>query len=77
MLMGADRVNMVEGIVQDLARARIPNIPAEMGMRSEWKHNRKGLVTKLAVTAAVGAAAFALFKWSGSRRRDDGFEGRD
>ncbi len=76
MLMGADRVNMVEGIVQDLARARIPNIPAEMGMRSEWKHNRKGLVTKLAVTAAVGAAAFALFKWSGGRDRDEDFDGR-
>ncbi|MGZ8286935.1 MAG: hypothetical protein ACXW27_13220 [Allosphingosinicella sp.] len=71
MLMGADRVNMVEGIVQDLARARIPNIPAEMGMRSEWKHNRKGLVTKLAVTAAVGAAAFAVFKWAGSGARED------
>jgi hypothetical protein len=77
MLMGADRVNMVEGIVQDLARAKIPNIPAEMGMRSEWKHNRKGLVTKLAVTAAVGAAALALLKWSGSRDRDDEFDGRD
>ncbi|HLL32067.1 MAG TPA: hypothetical protein VK403_13845 [Allosphingosinicella sp.] len=70
MLMGADRVNVVEGIVQDLARARIPNIPAEMGMRSEWEHNRKGLVTKIAVTAAVGAAAFALFKWAGSEDRD-------
>jgi hypothetical protein len=76
MLMGADRVNMVEGIVQDLARAKIPNIPAEMGMRSEWKHNRKGLVTKLAVTAAIGAAAFALFKWSDSRDRDEA-DGRD
>jgi hypothetical protein len=76
MLMGADRVNMVEGIVQDLARAKIPNIPAEMGMRSEWKHNRKGLVTKLAVTAAVGAAAFAWFRWSGSRDRD-GTDDRD
>jgi len=69
MLMGADRVNVVEGIVQDLARAKIPNIPAEMGMRSEWKHNRKGLVTKLAVTAAIGAAAFALFSRSRGRSR--------
>lgn len=47
-----------------------------MGMRSEWKHNRKDLVTKLAVTAAVGAAAFALFRWSGSRGREDS-DGRD
>jgi hypothetical protein len=67
MLMGADRVNAVEGIVEDLARARIPNIPAEMGMRSEWKHNRKGLVTKLAVTAALSAVAIALLSRSRSR----------
>jgi hypothetical protein len=65
MLMGADRLNVVEGVLQDLSRAKIPNIPAEMGMRSEWKHNRKGLVTKLAVTAAIGAAAYAFV----SRRR--------
>ena len=71
MLMGADRVNVVEGIVQDLARAKVPNIPAEMGMRSEWKHNRKGLVTKLAVTAAVGAAAFAWFSRSGRRQGEE------
>jgi uncharacterized lipoprotein YddW (UPF0748 family) len=71
MLMGADRVNMVEGIVQDLARAKIPNIPAEMGMRSEWQHNRKGLVTKLAITAALGAAAVALLSRSRSRREPD------
>ena len=67
MLMGADRINVVEGVLQDFARGRIPNIPAEMGIRSEWKHNRRGLVTKLAVGAALSAAAFALF----SRRRRD------
>jgi hypothetical protein len=67
MLMGADRVNVVEGVVQDLARAKIPNIPAEMGVRAEWKHNKKGLVTKIAVMAAIGVAAAALL----SRRGDD------
>ena len=67
ILMAADRINVVEGIFQDLGRAKIPNIPAEMGMRSEWEHNRKGLVTKLAVTAAVSVAVFALL-----RRRNGG-----
>ena len=66
MLMGADRVNVVEGVVQDFARAKIPNIPAEMGIRSEWKHNKRGLAKKIAVTAAVGAGAYALFRWSRS-----------
>jgi hypothetical protein len=67
MLMGADRINVVEGVVQDLARAKIPNIPAEMGARAEWKHNKKGLVTKIAVMAAIGVAAAALL----SRKGDD------
>jgi hypothetical protein len=67
MLMGADRINVVEGVVQDLARAKIPNIPAEMGVRAEWKHNKKGLVIKIAVMAAIGVAAAALL----SRKDDD------
>lgn len=68
MLMGADRINVVEGVVQDLGRFRIPNIPAEMGIRSEWRHNRKGLATKVAATAAVAGASYALFKWAARDR---------
>jgi hypothetical protein len=62
LLMGADRINVVEGIAQDLGRAKIPNIPAEMGIRSEWAHNKKGLATKIAVAAAVSAAVYALVR---------------
>jgi hypothetical protein len=72
MLMGADRINVVEGIVQDLGRAKIPNIPAEMGIRSEWKHNKTGLAKKVAVIGAVSAVAFLLFSRSASRRDDEG-----
>ena len=67
MLMGADRVNVVEGLVQDLARARVPNIPAEMGIRSEWRHNKAGLARKLAVAAAVSAVLVALLSRSRGR----------
>jgi hypothetical protein len=70
MLMGADRINVVEGVVQDLARLKVPNIPAEMGVKSEWKHNKKGLATKIAVTAAVAGVGYALFRWA----RSDGDE---
>ena len=62
LLMGADRINVVEGVVEDLARGKVPNIPAEMGIRSEWRHNKKGLATKLAVAAGVAAVAFALLR---------------
>jgi hypothetical protein len=53
MLMAADRVNVVEGLVEDLGRGRIPNIPGEMGIRSELKHNRTGLMRKVAISGAV------------------------
>lgn len=67
LLMGADRVNMVEGLVDDLAQARIPNIPKEMGVPAEWKHNKAGLVKKVAVAAAIGGAIYLLVR----SRRDE------
>lgn len=53
MLMAADRVNVVEGVVEDLGRGRVPNVPGEMGLRSELQHNRPGLMRKVLVTGAV------------------------
>jgi hypothetical protein len=76
LLMGADRVNVVEGVVQDLGRGKIPNIPAEMGVRSEWAHNKKGLAKKVAVAAAIGGAVFALSRRRGSdQKASTGYNG--
>ena len=69
MLLGADRINMVEGIADDLSRGRIPNVPAEMGVCAEWRHNRAGLLRKAAVAATVSALAVALLRSRNSRRR--------
>ena len=76
MLMGADRINVVEGVVQDLGRAKVPNIPAEMGIKSEWRHNKVGLATKLAVAGAVTAVVVALLRSRSSddRREDNGID---
>ena len=65
-LMLADRVGMVEGILDDLTRGHVPNIFAEMGWKAEWKHNRKNLVTRVAVTTVLATAAVAFL----TRRRD-------
>jgi len=60
MLLAADRVNVIEGVVEDLGRGRIPNIPGEMGIRSELAHNRSGLVRKALIAGAVlGVGIFA------------------
>src|SRR5581483_6872249 len=63
-LLVADRVNMVEGIVNDLAQGHVPNIPKEMGLKSELKYNAAGFATKAAI-AAIGAAALLAY----ARRR--------
>ncbi len=72
MLLAADRINVIEGIGDDLLRGRIPNIPAEMGIRSELQHNMPGFIRKVAVTGAVLAVITALVRAgpsSGKRRR--------
>jgi hypothetical protein len=61
-LLLADRVNVVEGIVDDLKRGHIPNIFAEKGMKAELKHNPKGFAKKVLVTLAVTSIAYALLK---------------
>jgi hypothetical protein len=65
LLMGADRINVVEGVVEDLAHGKIPNVPAEMGARAEWRHNRRGFALKVGALLAAGAAVLAV-----SRRRE-------
>jgi hypothetical protein len=63
-LIFADRVNVVEDVLSDLAHGRIPNIPKEMGLKSELKYNRAGFAKKVAIGAVV---AYALIKYA--RRR--------
>jgi hypothetical protein len=66
-LMLADRVGVVEGVLDDLTRGRVPNIFAERGWKAEWKHNRKSLVTRVLVGAVLASAAVVYLR----SRRDD------
>ncbi|HZG53552.1 MAG TPA: hypothetical protein VEZ40_15590 [Pyrinomonadaceae bacterium] len=61
-LMLADRVGVAEGVLEDLTRGRVPNIFAERGWKAEWRHNRKSLVTRVLVGAAVTTAAVAYLR---------------
>ena len=62
MLLFADRVNVVEGILQDLAHGHIPNLYAEMGGPAEWRHNRAGFIRKAMIAGAVVAAMAYLVR---------------
>ena len=57
LLLMADRINVVEGIFQDLSRGRLPHIFAEMGVRAEIKHNFPGFMRKTVIAALI---VFAL-----------------
>jgi hypothetical protein len=60
-LMLADRVSVVEGVLGDLERGRVPNVFAERGWKAEWKHNRTALVRRVLVRAVLISAALAYF----------------
>jgi hypothetical protein len=73
-LMLADRVEAVEGVVQDLAGGRVPNVFAESGWKAEWKHNRAHLIGRVllktvAVSAVVGMIAASRARAAASRDR--------
>jgi hypothetical protein len=65
-LILADRVNVVEGVVEDLLHGHIPNIPAEKGWKADWEHNRTGLLQKIAVGALITTAVVVWMKSRGN-----------
>jgi hypothetical protein len=65
MLLFADRVNVVEGIIEDLAHGHVPNLFAEMGGPAEWKYNREGFIRKAIIAGGVVGLLLVL----NSRRR--------
>lgn len=60
-LILADRVNVVEGIIDDLRHGTVPNIWKERGWNAEWKYNRAGVIKRVAVRVAVVSAIAAFF----------------
>jgi len=71
-LMLADRVGVVEGYLEDLSRGHVPNVFAERGWKAEWQHNRKSLLTRVAVGAVLASAALAyLTSGKGDSSKDE------
>lgn len=60
-LILADRVDAVEGIIDDLKRGYVPNIIKERGWQAEWKYNRKGVLKNVAVGVVITSALVTYF----------------
>ena len=68
LLLLADRINVVEGLGEDLMKGHVPNVLGEMGIKAEWQHNRVGLAKKAAVATAVVGIGYYLLKRRSSER---------
>ena len=68
MLLFEDRINMVEGLGEDLMLGHVPNLFAEMGGKAEFRYNRQAAIQKALVVGAV--AGLGLLLWRQSRRRE-------
>jgi len=61
-LLLADRINVAEGIIQDISDGHFPNLVKESGLAMEWKYNRKALIKKTALTALAAVALIAFLR---------------
>jgi hypothetical protein len=61
-LILADRVNAIEGIVDDIRQGHLPNIFAERGWAAEWKYNKAGVLKKVALGVALTTFFIAYSK---------------
>lgn|SRR5690606_1112480 len=68
-LLLADRVNVVEGLIDDLRRGYIPNIFAEKGGKAAWKHDRRSVFLRIAVGTILIAGAAALLSAKAKSRQ--------
>ena len=66
-LLFADRVDVVEGVVDDLARGHVPNVWKEMGLGSELRYNREAFLRKTAITVGVATVLFCAWKMRSRR----------
>jgi hypothetical protein len=60
-LLLADRINVYEGLLQDLGRGKLPNIFAERGWKAIYKYDKKLFAQKVAVTSIITAVIIVLF----------------
>ena len=58
-LILADRVNVWEGLIDDIKNGHLPNIIAERGFKAEWKYNRPALIKKMIIGAVIAVAVYS------------------
>jgi hypothetical protein len=60
-LLIADRVNVIEGIIDDLKKGHVPNIPAERGIMADWKYDKKLLFKTAFITVFITTSLIGFY----------------
>jgi len=68
-LLLADRVNVVEGVVDDLTRGHVPNIFEEKGMKAEWRLRPERAAKRLLAGIVVTSVVLSVLLYPKKSRR--------
>ena len=61
-LILADRIDVIQGKINDFKHGVLPNPWVERGWGAEWKHNRTAFIGRMATTALLVTAGIMLLK---------------
>ena len=61
-LILADRINMFEGLIEDIRDGHFPNMIKERGWAMEWKFNRIGVIKNVTTAVVIGSVLFTLLR---------------
>ena len=67
-LILADKINVVEGLIDDFKKGTVPNLWVEKGWRSEWRTNREGVIKNVAVATLAATAVFLIMSQRRKKR---------
>jgi hypothetical protein len=68
-LVLADRINVVEGIIEDIAHGIFPNILAEKGYKGKFEHDKAGAIYRVAMGTLLIGGTIALLTAGGKKKK--------
>jgi len=68
-LVLADRISVVEGIIEDISHGIFPNILAEKGYKGKMKHDKSGAIYRIAMGTLLTVGAIVLLSGAASGKK--------
>lgn len=69
-LLFADRINVIEGIIDDLIHGRFFTAIKDEGWKAQWKYDQAALIRKIVVRVLILSTLIALMGYMGKKKTD-------